>query len=410
MGSNRSNFYKNPSSSYNKDFSISSVLQNLRAYNIATGNAPLIQQESHPLPSILNHPTKRRRKAEDNTSVDDTDGPLTHQSYIHKRRKEVGSADVIQHVAPEMLEKSNSLSFQPLVQYQSDDESNSGDELQENQEQVDDPNRVKGRSEQRFAVPGEPVCVICGKYGEYICDATGDDICSIDCKTQLLKSQKKPNPREQNSSKPLSGPKDLLQVPDQDFDPLALCSYKCRKCNKPGHLAEDCLVSDGVHTFHSISKDLRALYRRCHQISKTSSNPLCNTCRGSLSLGMCLDCSTIFCDDSGHLHEHIVAQPSHRQIYSYKLQRVVKCCKSTCNVTDIKDLLCCQYCLDKAFEKCYDMYTATWKRAGITIIWNSICCEEHFTWHRMNCMNADVDGSAYIVKRSKSTQLSDFIF
>lgn len=29
---------------------------------------------------------------------------------------------------------------------------------------------VKVSGEQRFPDPGEPVCVICGRYGEYICD------------------------------------------------------------------------------------------------------------------------------------------------------------------------------------------------------------------------------------------------
>lgn len=38
----------------------------------------------------------------------------------------------------------------------------------------------------------------------------------------------------------------------------------------------------------------------------------------------------------------------------------VKCCKSTCKVTDIRDLLVCHYCFNKAFDKFYDMYTATW--------------------------------------------------
>ncbi|KAL6888298.1 hypothetical protein ACP4OV_009324 [Aristida adscensionis] len=40
--------------------------------------------------------------------------------------------------------------------------------------------------EQREALPGEPRCVICGRYGEYICDQTDDDICSVECKTILL--------------------------------------------------------------------------------------------------------------------------------------------------------------------------------------------------------------------------------
>lgn len=38
---------------------------------------------------------------------------------------------------------------------------------------LDEVDRVKNRSEQRFAVPGEPVCVVCGKYGEYVCDEVG---------------------------------------------------------------------------------------------------------------------------------------------------------------------------------------------------------------------------------------------
>jgi len=40
--------------------------------------------------------------------------------------------------------------------------------------------------EQREALPEEPRCVVCGRYGEYICDQTDDDICSMECKTILL--------------------------------------------------------------------------------------------------------------------------------------------------------------------------------------------------------------------------------
>lgn len=83
-------------------------------------------------------------------------------------------------------------------------------------------------------------------------------------------------------------------------------------------------------------------------------------------------------------------------------------------MADIRELLACQYCFDKAFDKFYDMYTATWKGAGLAMIWGSICCEDHFEWHRMNCMNADVEDSAYVVRRGaardKHSQLSDFIF
>ncbi|VVA91551.1 unnamed protein product [Arabis nemorensis] len=47
---------------------------------------------------------------------------------------------------------------------------------------------IKQKSvDQRDPLPEEPVCVICGRYGEYICDQTNDDICSLECKQTLLK-------------------------------------------------------------------------------------------------------------------------------------------------------------------------------------------------------------------------------
>ncbi|KDP41892.1 hypothetical protein JCGZ_26910 [Jatropha curcas] len=45
----------------------------------------------------------------------------------------------------------------------------------------------KTAREQREALSGEPKCVICGRYGEYICDETDDDICSLECKQTLLR-------------------------------------------------------------------------------------------------------------------------------------------------------------------------------------------------------------------------------
>ncbi|XP_013816725.2 probable ATP-dependent RNA helicase DDX59 isoform X2 [Apteryx mantelli] len=45
---------------------------------------------------------------------------------------------------------------------------------------------------QRWAEPGEPVCVVCGRYGEYICDKTDEDVCSLECKAKhLLQAQEK---------------------------------------------------------------------------------------------------------------------------------------------------------------------------------------------------------------------------
>ncbi|XP_025899634.1 probable ATP-dependent RNA helicase DDX59 [Nothoprocta perdicaria] len=39
---------------------------------------------------------------------------------------------------------------------------------------------------QRWPAPGEPVCVVCGRYGEYICDETDQDVCSLECKAKHL--------------------------------------------------------------------------------------------------------------------------------------------------------------------------------------------------------------------------------
>ncbi|KFO72402.1 putative ATP-dependent RNA helicase DDX59 [Cuculus canorus] len=52
---------------------------------------------------------------------------------------------------------------------------------------------------QRWPEPGEPVCVVCGRYGEYICDKTDEDVCSLECKAKhLLRSQEKENKLKSN--------------------------------------------------------------------------------------------------------------------------------------------------------------------------------------------------------------------
>ncbi|NWR70876.1 DDX59 helicase, partial [Centropus unirufus] len=52
---------------------------------------------------------------------------------------------------------------------------------------------------QRWPEPGEPVCVVCGRYGEYICDKTDEDVCSLECKAKhLLQSQEKENKLKSN--------------------------------------------------------------------------------------------------------------------------------------------------------------------------------------------------------------------
>ncbi|CAG8441554.1 16400_t:CDS:2 [Acaulospora morrowiae] len=60
-----------------------------------------------------------------------------------------------------------------------------GDPEIENAQESDsgDQDAVKEYSyQQRVPLSGEPVCVVCGKYGEYICDETDHDVCSRECK------------------------------------------------------------------------------------------------------------------------------------------------------------------------------------------------------------------------------------
>ncbi|CAN1333500.1 DEAD-box ATP-dependent RNA helicase 41 [Linum perenne] len=423
----RSNFYKNSSISYKKDLSVSSVLENLKAYNIATGNVPVNDDE----PRNVEGKESRRKRIRTEKSprakklqreVEEDDRPMNEASLT--RPYDSLSADVL----------GSTQSVLNLAAYGSD-ESNSSESDKEDTSLTgvsDEVKQIKTRDEQRFPLAGEPFCVVCGRYGEYICNETDDDICSLECKAELLQRVQRAKEAESNSNQDVSqssrrGAPVIPEFGERTWDyeqncwskqRSNLCTYECWKCQKPGHLAEDCLAASNDQVLargsNSISRDLRDLYRRCHQIGHNLSGANCSSCRSSLSLATCLDCNAVFCDNAGHLDEHIRMHPSHQQYYSHKLKRLVKCCKSTCKVTKMRDLLTCHYCFDKAFDKYYDMYTASWKAAALSVISGSVCCEDHFEWHRMNCTNADVEDKAYILSRTthkgKYVQLSDFIF
>lgn len=85
---------------------------------------------------------------------------------------------------------------------------------------------VKERStQQRPAKPGDPICAVCGRYGEYICDETDDDICSLECKSVVLAQKARPSketPKLLPREKPLA-PRFLLQ------DECILVTDKVRK-------------------------------------------------------------------------------------------------------------------------------------------------------------------------------------
>ncbi|KAG2205400.1 hypothetical protein INT47_007185 [Mucor saturninus] len=50
-------------------------------------------------------------------------------------------------------------------------------------EKEEDNDEIKQfSSDQRLALDDEPICTVCGKYGEYINDETDQDVCSLQCK------------------------------------------------------------------------------------------------------------------------------------------------------------------------------------------------------------------------------------
>ncbi|KAK2835392.1 hypothetical protein Q5P01_015876 [Channa striata] len=55
----------------------------------------------------------------------------------------------------------------------------------DSEEEEEEPVKSYKKS-QRWPEPGEPVCVMCGRYGEYICDSTDNDVCSLECKAKHL--------------------------------------------------------------------------------------------------------------------------------------------------------------------------------------------------------------------------------
>ncbi|CAB1314345.1 unnamed protein product [Coregonus sp. 'balchen'] len=57
----------------------------------------------------------------------------------------------------------------------------------EDSEEEEEEEPVKSfRKSQRWPEPGEPICVMCSRFGEYICDSTDNDVCSLECKASHL--------------------------------------------------------------------------------------------------------------------------------------------------------------------------------------------------------------------------------
>ena len=66
--------------------------------------------------------------------------------------------------------------------------------------------QVKEKAEfQRPALPGEPTCIICGRFAEYICDSTNADVCSLECKGKHISRT-----NQSSLPRPASSPSEYL--------------------------------------------------------------------------------------------------------------------------------------------------------------------------------------------------------
>ncbi|DBA04893.1 TPA: hypothetical protein N0F65_006895 [Lagenidium giganteum] len=65
---------------------------------------------------------------------------------------------------------------------------------------------VQHAKDQRAPEADEPVCVLCGRYGEYVCDLTDEDVCSIECRDVCIARHSQ---REEELARALQDERDL---------------------------------------------------------------------------------------------------------------------------------------------------------------------------------------------------------
>ena len=81
----------------------------------------------------------------------------------------------------------------------------------------DDEEVVSFSKNQRWPTTGEPVCVVCGRYGAYVCDQTDEDVCSLECKSRHLRDRQKQNTRPSDPDLPLRDSKTAVVGTDYCF-------------------------------------------------------------------------------------------------------------------------------------------------------------------------------------------------
>ena len=96
------------------------------------------------------------------------------------------------------------------------------------EEDSDDEPVVSYCKDQRWPLPGEPVCVVCGRYGAYISDATEDDVCSLECKARAmhLKGLPLPAPLQLQQQQGRGEESGGVGAPESASSPPVGCNYR----------------------------------------------------------------------------------------------------------------------------------------------------------------------------------------
>ena len=126
----------------------------------------------------------KRMRAEGNCRDEAEDKRVVKRSGKGMERW-LNNGDELNKTKTKALKTEGTLPFQRI----SGEDENILDKAESGSRDEEEDDKVLERSEeQRWPNPDEdePVCVICGRYGEYICDRTEQDVCSIECKMKNL--------------------------------------------------------------------------------------------------------------------------------------------------------------------------------------------------------------------------------
>ncbi|CAB4005309.1 Hypothetical predicted protein [Paramuricea clavata] len=371
---------KTPAFIYAKEFKLSKVLGNLQAYKLATGDVGQTEQEEASrkhgnnlgalygdLITKASHENTKRKQDE---THDQGSAKRKKRKGRRKQKKKQDGGDQypVPTVALEDLKEPL-----PLPECWQKDEDGSSSPKEESSESSDN----------------ETVDFL-GLASAQKDESSSDDSCTkVDTEISTSRNMRNKSFHKETSSQ-------SERVYDHK---TALTTYSCARCNRRGHLTDHCTIPQtAMENYHQPSvknvshrsADVQDLFLQCRQL-KRSKNVSCSDCGNTSNLAFCFECRLTLCDGRGHLIEHLLNFPTHTKLFSHKLQKLLKCSNSSCNVVNINELLVCPQCLSKIFDKQYSLINATWSNRGLQAITNVLCCEEHFHWHRMNCYSSSAE-------------------